>query len=101
MIEMIDLAELQNRIYRNKINKGFNVTDINVEFLNIIKEVAEAIEAHEQNLDNLNEELADIIIFVLGIAAILKIDIESELKQKVDIIEQRRYYQLNGRCVKE
>ena len=101
MIEMIDLAELQNRIYQNKINKGFNVTDINAEFLNIVKEVAEAIEAHEQSLDNFNEELADIIIYVLGIAAILKIDIEHELKQKVEIIEKRRYYQLNGRRVKE
>lgn len=101
MIKVIDLTEIQERIYQNKINKGFNVTDIKEEFLNIIKEIAEAIEAYEQSSDELGEELSDIIIYVIGIAAILKIDIENELKKKVDVIEKRKYHQLNGRFIKK
>ncbi len=98
---MIDLLNLQKRIYQNKINKGFNITDIKEEFINIIKEIAEAIEAYEQSSDSLGEELSDIIIYVIGIAAILNINIENELKQKVDIIEKREYCQQNGRFIKK
>lgn len=29
---MIDLKQLQKDIYKNKLNKGFNVTDINKDF---------------------------------------------------------------------
>ena len=29
---MIDLEKLQKEIYQNKVNKGFNTTDINKEF---------------------------------------------------------------------
>lgn len=30
---MVDLKELQKKVYENKINKGFNVTDISKEFV--------------------------------------------------------------------
>lgn len=42
---MIDLLKLQKEIYQNKVNKGFNVTDINKEFCFTYGEVAEAYEA--------------------------------------------------------
>ena len=29
---MTDLKKLQKEIYQNKVNKGFNITDINKEF---------------------------------------------------------------------
>ena len=29
---MIDLGKIQKEIYQNKVDKGFNVTDINKEF---------------------------------------------------------------------
>ena len=29
---MVDLKKLQKEIYQNKVNKGFNATDINKEF---------------------------------------------------------------------
>ena len=30
---MVDLKKLQKEIYQNKVDKGFNVTDVNKEFL--------------------------------------------------------------------
>ncbi len=30
---MVDLKELQKKVYENKVNKGFNVTDISKEFV--------------------------------------------------------------------
>lgn len=31
-IKMVDLKKLQKEIYQNKVDKGFNVTDVNKEF---------------------------------------------------------------------
>ena len=42
---MVDLKELQKEIYQNKVDKGFNVTNVNKEFCLIYGEVAEAYEA--------------------------------------------------------
>ena len=42
---MVDLKKLQEEIYQNKVNKGFNVTDVNEEFCLTYGEVAEAYEA--------------------------------------------------------
>ena len=37
--------QIQKRIYQNKIDKGFNITDIPKEFCYLYSEVAEAFEA--------------------------------------------------------
>lgn len=43
-IKIIDLNKLQKEIYKNKVDKGFNITDINKEFCLTYGEVAEAYE---------------------------------------------------------
>ena len=48
---MIDLNEIQKQIYQNKVNKGFNLTDICKEFCYIYGEVGEAYEAYNKNYD--------------------------------------------------
>ena len=45
---MVDLKELQKRVYENKINKGFNVTDIYKKFCLAYGEMAEAYEAYRK-----------------------------------------------------
>ncbi len=44
VIKIIDLNKLQKEIYKNKVDKGFNITDINKEFCLTYGEVAEAYE---------------------------------------------------------
>lgn len=41
----MNMKELQKKIYANKLAKGFNVTDIPLEFAHLYGEVAEAFEA--------------------------------------------------------
>ena len=81
---MIDIKQLQKDIYQNKLDKGFNVTDINKEFCLIYGEVAEAYEAWRKKKDDVGEEIADIVIYLLGLCEILGIDFEEEILSKVN-----------------
>ena len=90
------LSDIQRRIYQNKVNKGFNVTDLNKEFCLLYGEVAEAYDAWRKEKPDFAEELADIAIYLLGIAEITKVDLGSEISKKLDINEQREYRVLNN-----
>lgn len=94
------LKELQKKIYQNKVNKGFNTTDIAKEFCLLYGEVGEAYEAYRKKKPDLNEELADIAIYLLGISEILGFDLEKEIENKVAINEKRVYKKINGVTVK-
>ena len=94
------LKELQKKIYQNKVNKGFNTTDISKEFCLLYGEVGEAYEAYRKKKPDLNEELADIAIYLLGISEILGFDLEKEIENKVAINEKRVYKKINGVTVK-
>ena len=84
---MIDLGKIQKEIYQNKVDKGFNVTDINKEFCLTYGEVSEAYEAWRKKKDDLGEELADVAIYLLGLSEILK---------KVYKNSKREYKIING-----
>ena len=93
---MVDLNELQKKIYTNKVNKGFNVTDICKEFCYIQGEVSEAFDAYNKNkgLEEIGLELADVAIYLLGLSEILGISLEENILKKVKINENRVY--VNG-----
>ena len=93
---MIDLKELQKQVYQNKVNKGFNVTDVHKEFCLLYGEVSEAFEAYRKKEDSVGEELADVAIYLLGLAEILGVDLGSEIKKKVKINEERTYEIVDG-----
>ena len=93
---MLDLNKLQKEIYQNKIDKGFNVTDINEEFCYIYGEVSEAHEAWRKKKDDLGEELADVSIYLLGLSEILGINLEDEIQKKVYKNSKREYKIING-----
>ncbi len=98
---MVDLKQLQKSVYQNKINHGFNITDINFEFCLAYNEMAEAYSAWLKNKDDLGEELADVVIFLMGISEILKIDLEQEIICKIEKNKKRVYKKVNGVFVKE
>ncbi len=93
---MVDLNKLQKDIYQNKVNKGFNISDINKEFCLTYGEVAEAYEAWRKKKDDLGEELADVAIYLLGLSEILGIDLEEEIQKKVYKNSKREYKVING-----
>ena len=93
---MIDMNQIQKRVYQNKVAKGFNVTDVYREFCYLHGELAEACGAYMMKKDDLGEELADIAIYLLGLSEILGINLEEEILRKIDKNEKRQYIQQDG-----
>ena len=87
----MSLKELQVEILENKKRHGFNTTNVEQEFGYLYGEVAEAYEAYYKEKDTFPEELADVAIFLLGIAEIKGIDLESEIVKKVYKNKTRKY----------
>lgn len=90
------MNEIQKQIWQNKINKGFNITDVNKEFCLLYGEVAEAYEAYRKKKDDLGEELADIAIYLMGLSEMLGFDLEDQILSKVSKNEKRVYKDING-----
>ncbi len=88
---MVDLKELQKEVIRNKIEKGFNTTDLAQEFCRAYEELAEAFSKHNKNQSGVAEEFADVMIFILGMCEQMGFDLEKELLRKIDINKKRKY----------
>ena len=97
---MESTREVQKRIYQNKVNHGFNVTDVNLEFCLMMGEVGEAHKAWREKDAGLGSELADVAIYLLGIAEINGIDLGEEIERKMQINARRVYKQVNGQWIK-
>lgn len=97
----MELKEMQKKAYENKLKHGFNVSDVNFEFCLTYGELAEAYEAWLKKHDNTGEELADVLIYLLGISEILGIDLQAEVERKMKINEAREYVKVNGVLVKK
>ncbi|HHX99146.1 TPA: hypothetical protein GX533_00450 [Candidatus Dojkabacteria bacterium] len=93
---MVSIKEIQKEIWCNKINKGFNTTDVNKEFCLLYGEVAEAYDAYRKKKEDLNEELADIAIYLMGLSEMLGFDLESEILKKVEKNNKRVYKNIDG-----
>ena len=97
----MNFKQLQKDVYQNKVNHGFNVTDLNMEFCLAYGELGEAYMAWLSKKEDLGEELADVTIFLMGIAEILGIDLEEEIEHKIKKNSKRVYKKVNGLFVKE
>lgn len=92
----MELKKIQKEIWQNKINKGFNTTDVNKEFCLLYGEVAEAYDAWKKKKDDLNEELADVAIYLMGLSEMLGFDLADEIEKKVSKNEKRVYKNIDG-----
>lgn len=97
---ILDTKKLQKEIIQNKKEQGFNTTDIKFELLLLYGEVNELFQAWLKDDDqNIGEELADVAIFLLGIAEILDKDLGVEIIEKMKVNKNRIYR--NGKKVNE
>ena len=92
----MDMRQLQKAVYQNKVDKGFNLTDIPLEFCSLYGEVSEAYTAWRKKQESVGEELADVTIFALGLAEMLGLDLQSEIERKVAINQKRAYGVVDG-----
>jgi NTP pyrophosphatase (non-canonical NTP hydrolase) len=56
----VDIRSAQQRAWENKVAKGFNTTDIPLEFCLLQGEIAEAFDAWHKRREDVGEELADV-----------------------------------------
>ncbi len=93
---MVNLKELQKSIYDHKVKQGFNTTDVELELLRIHGEVTETFEAWHKGKNDLDEELADVAIYLLGLAEILHIDLGKAIENKMAKNAKRKYEIVDG-----
>lgn len=83
----------QQRIWQNKVNHHFNLTDTSIDFKLLQGEVEELREAlgDIQNKEHISEELSDVVIFCYGLAEMCHIDLDTAIENKMLINESREY----------
>ena len=87
----VDLKQLQKEVMRNKLEKGFNTTNVALEFCRAHEELSEAFSKHNKNQDGVAEEFADVAIFILGMCETMGFDLERELVSKIEKNKKRKY----------
>ena len=97
----MELNEMQKKVWQNKINHGFDTTNVEREFCLLMGELGEAYEAYIKKHDNLGEELADVAIYLMGLAGMVNLDLQEEIEKKMAISEKREYVMVNGVLVKK
>jgi hypothetical protein len=82
-------------------SKGFNTTNVPLKFCLLQGEVAEAFEAWRKGRESVGEELADVAIYLLGLAEMTGFDLQDEIEAKIAKNSARSYHRLsNGVLVK-
>ena len=92
----MDWKDLQRKVYQNKLDHHFNVENVELEFCLLYGEVGEAFEAWKKKKPDLGEELADVAIYLLGLAEILGLDLGAQVERKMEINRGRRYGVVDG-----
>jgi NTP pyrophosphatase (non-canonical NTP hydrolase) len=79
----VEIRDAQKRAWDNKITKGFNTTDVPLEFGLLTAEIGEAFTAWRKHLPDLGEELADIAIYLMSLAEMTGIDLDTTIEHKI------------------
>lgn len=87
----MEIRNAQKRAWDNKLDKGFNTTNVAFEFGLLTAEVGEAFTAWRKGLADLGEELADVALYVMSLAEMTGVDLQAEVEHKLAKNEQRVY----------
>ena len=93
--------KIQKVIFNNKKSKGFNITNVPLEFCLIGGELAEAFDAWRKNKGDPGEEIADVAIYLFGLSSILRIDLGKEVTKKIEKNKKRKYHYSKEALVKK
>ncbi|MGQ0777160.1 MAG: MazG-like family protein [Pseudonocardiales bacterium] len=85
------MRQAQQLAWENKIAKGFNTSDVPLEFMLLQGEIAESFQAWRRAQPDLGEELADVALYVFALAQMNGIDLDSEIEQKIAKNARRQY----------
>jgi hypothetical protein len=79
----VDIRSGQMLAWDNMVARGFNTTDVPLEFCLLQSEVAEAFDSWRKGRVDVGEELADAAIFLFGIAQMTGVDLDEEIEAKI------------------
>jgi len=97
----MNIRSAQKLAWTNKVTKGFNTTDVPLEFCLFQGEIAEAFDAWRQGHEDVGEELADVAIYLLGLAEMTGVDLQDQIEAKMAKNATRVYRRLpNGALAK-
>jgi NTP pyrophosphatase (non-canonical NTP hydrolase) len=97
----VHIRDAQKLAWDNKLTKGFNTTDVPLEFSLAFTELGEAFDAYRKNPAGLGAELADTFVFLVSLAEMNGIDLDSAVEAKMAINAARTYQRLdNGTLAK-
>jgi NTP pyrophosphatase (non-canonical NTP hydrolase) len=97
----MDIRSAQKLAWENKLAKGFNTTDVPLEFCLLSGEMAEAFDAWRKGRQDVAEELADTALFLMSLAEMIGADLQEAVEAKLSANAARVYQQLpNGVLVK-
>ncbi|MBL7160585.1 MAG: hypothetical protein ISS93_01900 [Candidatus Aenigmarchaeota archaeon] len=95
------LADLQKRIYQNKVNRGFNVTDIGKEIVLMTEELGELAKAYKNsdkkpareisNKEEIIDAIGDLMVYCIGLCEMLGISSGDVLAKIVNSNENRTH----------
>ena len=97
----MNVKEMQKQVWDNKLKHGFDTKNVEREFCLMMGEMGEAYEAYIKKHDNLGEELADVAIYLMGLAGMVGLDLQDEIEKKIEINSKREYVMVNGVLVKK
>jgi NTP pyrophosphatase (non-canonical NTP hydrolase) len=89
--EPLEIKEAQQLAWANKIAKGFNTTDVPLEFMLLQGEIAESFQAWRRAQPDLGEELTDVALYLFALAEMNGVDLDNEIGQKIAKNAGRRY----------
>jgi NTP pyrophosphatase (non-canonical NTP hydrolase) len=87
----LTIRAAQAAAWDNKIDKGFNTTNIPLEFGLLTAEIGEAFTAWRKHLPDAGEELADVFLYLVALAEMTGIDLQTEVQRKLAINARRVY----------
>ncbi|MGH3912051.1 MAG: MazG-like family protein [Pseudonocardiaceae bacterium] len=87
----MEIRQAQQLAWENKIAKGFNTSDVPLEFMLLQGEIAESFQAWRRAQPDLGEELADVALYVFALAQMNGVDLDSEIEQKIAKNVRRQY----------
>lgn len=88
---VLEIGSAQKLAWENKNLKGFNTTDVALEFGLLNAEVGEAFTAWRKGLPDLGEELADVFLYLTALAEMNGVDLDSEVARKIEKNTRRTY----------
>jgi NTP pyrophosphatase (non-canonical NTP hydrolase) len=77
----VDIRSVQEQAWANKQAKGFNTSDVALELGLPAAEISEAFTAWRNRLPDVGEKLADVLIYLTGLAQMAGVDLSDEVER--------------------